>query len=149
MQTRQFEIALSTFEKLRAAFPALSMNLDLRPAHVDLAMDIPPNRASPSRCTSTFRTSMNFICRCRLSGASGFPARTRRKSKGTSKRFQGYCPENFVSSNTGGGDVWSKHSYNVPAVTVGKTSRRGLTCQQSCLGRERPSRWCKTTPSGT
>jgi len=41
MQTRQFEIALSTFEKLRAALPALSMNLDLRPAHVDLAMDIP------------------------------------------------------------------------------------------------------------
>lgn len=41
MPTKQFEIALSTFEKLRAAFPALSMNLDLRPAYVDLAMDIP------------------------------------------------------------------------------------------------------------
>jgi hypothetical protein len=41
MQTKQFEIALSTFEKLRATFPALSMNLDLRPTHVDLAMDIP------------------------------------------------------------------------------------------------------------
>jgi hypothetical protein len=41
MQTREFEIALSTFEKVRATFPALSMNLDLRPKHVDVAMDIP------------------------------------------------------------------------------------------------------------
>jgi hypothetical protein len=41
MQTREFEIALSTFEKLRGTFPALSMNLDLRPTHVDVAMDIP------------------------------------------------------------------------------------------------------------
>ena len=29
------------FEKLRAAFPALSMEFDLQPAHVDLAVDIP------------------------------------------------------------------------------------------------------------
>jgi hypothetical protein len=41
MQTREFEIALSTFEKLKETFPALSMNLDLRHAHVDVAMDIP------------------------------------------------------------------------------------------------------------
>ncbi len=41
MQTKQFEIALSTFEKIQAAFPALSMKLDLHPAHVDLAMEIP------------------------------------------------------------------------------------------------------------
>ena len=41
MQTRESEIALSTFENLRGRFPALSMNLDLRPAHVDVAMDIP------------------------------------------------------------------------------------------------------------
>ena len=41
LQTKQFEITLSTFEKLRAAFPVLSINLDLRPTHVDLAMDIP------------------------------------------------------------------------------------------------------------
>jgi hypothetical protein len=41
MQTRQFEIALSTFEKLQATFPALSMNLDLHHTHVDVAMDIP------------------------------------------------------------------------------------------------------------
>ena len=41
MRTKQFEIALSTFEKLRAAFPALSMEFDLQPAHVDLAVDIP------------------------------------------------------------------------------------------------------------
>lgn len=37
MQTKQFEIALSTFEKIQAAFPALSMKLDLHHAHVDLA----------------------------------------------------------------------------------------------------------------
>ncbi len=41
MPTKQFDIALSTFEKIRAAFPALTMNLDLHPRHVDLAMDIP------------------------------------------------------------------------------------------------------------
>jgi len=41
MQTRQFEIALSTFEKLQATFPALSMNLDLHHTYVDVAMDIP------------------------------------------------------------------------------------------------------------
>jgi hypothetical protein len=41
MRTKQFEIALSTFEKLRAAFPALSMEFDLQPANMDLAVDIP------------------------------------------------------------------------------------------------------------
>ncbi len=41
MQTKQFEIALSTFEKIRSAFPALTMNLVFDDAHVDLAMDIP------------------------------------------------------------------------------------------------------------
>ena len=41
MPTKQFDIALSTFEEIRAAFPTLSMNLDLHPAHVDVAMDIP------------------------------------------------------------------------------------------------------------
>jgi hypothetical protein len=37
----QFEIAISTVERIRAAFPALTLNLDLHPKHVDLAMDIP------------------------------------------------------------------------------------------------------------
>jgi hypothetical protein len=41
MQTRELEIALSTFEKLRKQFPSLSMNLDLHHAHLDAAMDIP------------------------------------------------------------------------------------------------------------
>src|SRR5215469_3618380 len=41
MPTPQFDIALSTFEKIRAAFPALTMNLDLHPPNVDLEMDIP------------------------------------------------------------------------------------------------------------
>jgi len=40
-QSKQYEIALSTFGKIRAAFPALTMNVDLHPEHVDLAMDIP------------------------------------------------------------------------------------------------------------
>lgn len=47
MQTKEFEIALSTFEKVRAVFPALSMKLDLNPKNVDLAMDIP---AQPGLC---------------------------------------------------------------------------------------------------
>lgn len=41
MQTKQYEIALATFERIRAAFPALAMNVELHPKHVDLAMDIP------------------------------------------------------------------------------------------------------------
>jgi len=41
MKTDQYGIAISTFEKIRAAFPALTMNLDLHHKHVDLAMDIP------------------------------------------------------------------------------------------------------------
>ena len=46
-QTKQFEIALSTFEKIRAAFPALTMNLVLDDPHVDLAMDIPAQPGLP------------------------------------------------------------------------------------------------------
>ena len=53
-QTKQFEIALSTFEKIRAAFPALAMNLDSHPLHVDLAMDIP---AQPGL---SFKISLNL-----------------------------------------------------------------------------------------
>ena len=49
MNTRQYEIAISTFGRLRATFPSLAMNLDLHPLHVDLAMDIPvqPGLAFP------------------------------------------------------------------------------------------------------
>jgi hypothetical protein len=39
--TEQYEIALSTFDGIRAAFPALTMNLDLHHEHVELALDIP------------------------------------------------------------------------------------------------------------
>jgi hypothetical protein len=35
------EIALSTFERIRAAFPALAMDLDLHPSQVDVALNIP------------------------------------------------------------------------------------------------------------
>ena len=38
---REYEIALSTFEKIRVAFPSLTMNLDLQPKNLELAMDIP------------------------------------------------------------------------------------------------------------
>jgi hypothetical protein len=42
MRTKEYQIGLSTFERIRAAFPGLVMNLDLAPtAPVDLAMDIP------------------------------------------------------------------------------------------------------------
>ena len=41
MQWKELDIALSTFEKIRSNFPALSMHLDLHHAHVDAAMDIP------------------------------------------------------------------------------------------------------------
>jgi hypothetical protein len=54
MQTKQYEVALSTFERICAAFPALTMNLDLCPKHVDLAMNIP---AQPRL---TFRVHLNL-----------------------------------------------------------------------------------------
>jgi hypothetical protein len=41
MSTVEFGIAISTFERIRAAFPALTMKLDLHHKQVDLAMDIP------------------------------------------------------------------------------------------------------------
>jgi hypothetical protein len=41
MHTREFEIASATFEKIRAEFPALNMNVCFQPADVELAMDIP------------------------------------------------------------------------------------------------------------
>lgn len=37
----EYNIALSTFERVRAMFPGLVMNLDLHPLRVELAMDIP------------------------------------------------------------------------------------------------------------
>jgi hypothetical protein len=52
-RTKQFEIALSTFEKIRAAFPTLTMNLVLDHPHLDLAMDIP---AQPGL---TFKMDLN------------------------------------------------------------------------------------------
>jgi hypothetical protein len=42
MNTREeFEIASATFERIRAAFPTLTMDLDVHPAHVELGMEIP------------------------------------------------------------------------------------------------------------
>jgi hypothetical protein len=38
---KQDEIALSAFERIRAAFPALAVDLDLNPKNVDIALDIP------------------------------------------------------------------------------------------------------------
>jgi len=54
MRTREFEIALSTFENLRERFPALSMNLDPRPSNMDVAMYIP---AQPGL---TFKVHLNL-----------------------------------------------------------------------------------------
>jgi hypothetical protein len=146
MQTREFEIALSTFEKLKERFPALSMNLDLRHAHVDVAMDILLSRVSPLRCISIFKTEMNFIWSRRLSGASGFPAQTLRRSKGTSKRFQGCCLESFAFLSTGAADARSRHTYNDLPIVAGKTSLHGAIYRCSCLGRRRPSRLFRTNP---
>ena len=51
---KEYQIALATFERIRAAFPALTMNLDLTPEHVDIFMDIP---AQPGLL---FRVSLNL-----------------------------------------------------------------------------------------
>jgi hypothetical protein len=54
MSTTQYGIALSTFERIRTAFPALTMKLDLHPEDIDLAMDIP---AQPGL---SFRVDLNL-----------------------------------------------------------------------------------------
>jgi hypothetical protein len=54
MHSKEFEIALSTFEKIQASFPELVMHLDLHPAHVELALDIP---AQPGL---SFRIDLNL-----------------------------------------------------------------------------------------
>ena len=54
MPTTEFDIALSIFEKIRAAFPALTMNLDLHPKNVDLEMDI------PAQAELLFRVHLNL-----------------------------------------------------------------------------------------
>ena len=41
VRKKQFEIGLYTFEKIRAAFPTLTMSLVFDDPHVDLAMEIP------------------------------------------------------------------------------------------------------------
>jgi hypothetical protein len=41
MDSKEREIALATFERIRAAFPALTMRLDLQPGFVEVAMHIP------------------------------------------------------------------------------------------------------------
>jgi len=46
-RTKQFEIALSTFEKIQFAFPTLTMSLVFDDPHVDLAMDIPAQSGLP------------------------------------------------------------------------------------------------------
>ena len=40
-ETEQYKIALSTFDRIRSKFPSLSMDLDVNPDPVELAMDIP------------------------------------------------------------------------------------------------------------
>jgi hypothetical protein len=55
MDSRKFEIASATFERIRAAFPTLTMNLDLHPAHVELAMDIPVQPGLPFKVWLDFQ----------------------------------------------------------------------------------------------
>jgi hypothetical protein len=81
MPTKQFEIALSTFEKLRAAFPTLSMEFDLQPTHLDLAMDI------PARAGLSFSVFLNLQNRDELClqasalGVSWFPCTNPQKAE--------------------------------------------------------------------
>src|SRR5882672_7482023 len=106
----------------------------------------PLNLGSLSRWTSIFKISMSFTYQPRLCGSNGSPARNLRKLICTLKQSRGYCLENFVFLNTGEGGVRSRHSYNVPSVVDGRASQHGVTCQQSCLGRKRLSRKCRTNP---
>jgi hypothetical protein len=73
MRTKQFEIALSTFEKLRAAFPALAMEFDLQPANMDLAVDIPA-QAGLSFPVFLSLQNLNELClEASALGVSWFP----------------------------------------------------------------------------
>src|SRR5258708_20725044 len=55
MHSREFEIASATFETIRAAIPTLTMSLDLHPAHVELAMDIPVQPGLPFKVWLDFQ----------------------------------------------------------------------------------------------
>jgi hypothetical protein len=61
MGTRELEIALSAFENLRGRFPALSMNLDLRPSNVDALMDVPAQPGLSFRVRLTLQ-NRNELC---------------------------------------------------------------------------------------
>ena len=52
MRSKEFEIALRTCERLRAAFPALTMSLDPDPEHVDFGL-ARVTRTTPAGCAST------------------------------------------------------------------------------------------------
>src|SRR5258707_13538342 len=128
MPTTEFDIALSTFGKIRAAFPALTMNLDLHPKNVDLEMDI------PAQAELLFRVNLNLQGdELHLSASrfwvEWFPCTKPEKVDRYFEAVSGYCLENFVSLNTGEGGVRSRHSYNVPSVVHGRASQHGVTCQ--------------------
>ena len=76
---KEHDIALSTFERLRAAFPELTMDLELHSKHVDLAMHI------PSQPGLSFAVDLNLQNRDELHLSASrlwvewFPCRDQRK----------------------------------------------------------------------
>lgn len=94
---KQHEIAVSTFERTRAAFPALAMNLDLNPKNVDIAMDIPVQVGLSFHVGLNLQNLDELHLSRRLSGLNGFPVRTPRRLTITSKQSLVCCLENSVS----------------------------------------------------
>jgi hypothetical protein len=141
MPTKQFDIALSTFEKIRATFPALSMKLDLAPAHVELAMDI------PAQIGLSFDVDLNLQNRDELHLLASpfwvewFPCTKPEKVDRYFEAVSGLLSGEFRILEHWRGRRPVKAQLQRPSrggwVSL---ATWGVMCQRSCLGRKRPSR---------
>jgi hypothetical protein len=145
-QTREFETALSTFEKLRGTFPALSMNLDLRPAHVDVAMDIP---AQPGLCFEVHLNLQNLDELHLVASAfwcEWFPCTNPKKVERYIEAVSGLLSGEFRILEHWRGRRPVKAQLQRPSGSDWENIATWVMCQRSSLGRERPSRLSKTNP---
>jgi hypothetical protein len=144
MKTDQYGIAISTFERIRVAFPALAMNLDLHHKHVDLAMDIP---AQPGL---SFHIHLNLqnVDELHLSASAlwveWFPCTNPKRVEEYFEAVSGLLSGQFRILEHWRGRRAVKAKLQRPATADGRLSLLGPCCYRS-RGRQRASRSCKTS----
>jgi hypothetical protein len=79
MNSREYDIAHATFEKIRTAFPGLTMNLVLHHAHVDLAMDIPVQSGMSFKVWLDFQNGDELTLSAARSWFEWFPCTNQKK----------------------------------------------------------------------